>query len=160
MRREYRGAAALSILTSILGGSVADLTILCNDLTNWPTGVGSKPFYVVIDRGKANEEKVLCASRTGNSITVYNDGITNGRAADGTAISTHSVNATIEHVFTATDADEANAHVNASTGVHGITGHVVGDSDVQTLTGKTIDGALNTIKGIDVSSDLFMLGGM
>ena len=114
MRREYKGAAQSSVLTSALGASTADLTIFCNDLTNWPTGVSGRPFYVVIDRGKSNEEKILCSSRSGNTISVYNDGLTNGRAADGTPISQHSINAIIEHVFTATDADEANAHVNSA----------------------------------------------
>ena len=33
-------------------------------------------------------------------------------------------------------------HVNASTGVHGVTGSVVGTSDSQTLSNKVIDGAL------------------
>jgi hypothetical protein len=46
---------------------------------------------------------------------VYNSGLVNGRAADDTSITAHSSNAVIEHVFTATDADEANAHVNTST---------------------------------------------
>lgn len=114
MRREYKGAAQTAYLTSALGSSTVDLTITCNDLTNWPTGISGRPFYVVIDRGKSNEEKILCASRTGNSISVYNVGLTNGRAADGTPISAHSINAVIEHVFTATDADEANAHVNSA----------------------------------------------
>lgn len=114
MRREYKGGAQSSVLTSALGSSTADLTILCNDLTNWPTGTGSRPFYVVIDRGKSNEEKILCSSRSGNTLSVYNVGGTNGRAADGTPISQHSINAVIEHVFTATDADEANSHVNSA----------------------------------------------
>lgn len=112
MRREYKGGAQSSVLTVELGASTADLTITCNDLTNWPTGVSGRPFYVVIDRGKSNEEKILCSSRSGNVITVYSSGLTNGRAADGTPISSHTINAVIEHVFTATDADEANAHVN------------------------------------------------
>ena len=72
MRREYRGAAQSSVLTSALGGTTADLTIYCNDLTNWPTGINGRPFYVVIDRGKSNEEKILCASRSANTITVCN----------------------------------------------------------------------------------------
>ena len=97
MRREYRGAAQTAYLTSALGASTADLTISCNDLTNWPTGIAGRPFYVVIDRGKTNEEKILCASRSSNTISVYNVGLTNGRAADGTPISAHSINAVIEH---------------------------------------------------------------
>lgn len=163
MRREYKGAAAATVLTTVLGGSVSDLEIFCNDLTNWPTGFGGRPFYVVIDRGKANEEKVLCSSRTGNTLTVFTDGITNGRGADDTSISTHSINSTIEHVYTAVDADEANAHVNTGTGVHGLTGNVVGDTDAQELTNKTIDYTKNAITNLPSKSNMqnvFMLGGM
>lgn len=112
MRRSYKGAAQASKLTADLGGSTSDVTIYCEDLTNWPTGVGSRPFFIVIDRGKSNEEKILCSSRTGNVLTVYDDGLNNGRGADDTSITAHTANAVIEHVFTATDADEANAHVN------------------------------------------------
>lgn len=138
MRRSYEGAAQAAVLTSALGGSTADLTIYCDDLTNWPTGTGGYPFFVCIDRGKATEEKILCSSRSGNTLTVYNSGGTNGRAADDTSITAHAVNATIEHTFTATDADEANAHVNASAAVHGLTGSVVGTTDTQVLTNKTL----------------------
>jgi len=138
MRRSYEGAAQSAVLTSALGGSTADLTIYCDDLTNWPTGTGGRPFFVCIDRGKATEEKILCAARAGNVLTVYNADGTNGRAADDTSITAHSINATIEHTFTATDADEANAHVNASSVVHGLSGSVVGTSDIQTLTSKTL----------------------
>ena len=114
MRRSYAGAAQSAKLTDDLGASTADVTIYCDDLTNWPTGVGGYPFYIAIDRGKSNEEKILCSSRTGNVLTVYDDGLTNGRAADGTSITAHTANATVEHVATATDADEANAHVNTA----------------------------------------------
>lgn len=115
MRREYQGAAQSAYLTVSLGGTTGDLTIYCDDLSNWPTGVSGRPFYVVIDRNTAAEEKILCASRAGNVISVYNSGAVNGRGADDTSITAHSNNAVIEHVFTATDADEANAHVNDST---------------------------------------------
>lgn len=114
MRREYQGAAQSARLTVSLGGTTGDLTIYCDDLSNWPTGVSSRPFYVVIDRNTSAEEKILCASRSGNVLTVYNDAF-NGRGADDTSITAHSNNAVIEHVFTATDADEANSHVNDST---------------------------------------------
>lgn len=111
MRREYQGAAFAAQLTAGLDGSASALTIYCDDLTNWPTGAIG-PFYVVIDRGLATEEKILCSSRTGNTLTVWTSGGSNGRAADDTNITSHNINSTIEHVFTATDADEANAHVN------------------------------------------------
>jgi hypothetical protein len=119
MRREYSGGAAPTYLTSALGSSTADLTISCSDLANWRIGGGTNPFFVVIDRGTLVEEKILCSSRSANTITVYNDGITVGRGADDTNIVSHGVNAIIEHVFTATDADEANLHVNTTGNPHG-----------------------------------------
>lgn len=111
MRREYVGAAFASVLTEPLAASAGATTITADDLTNWPTG-SPGPFYIVVDRGLPNEEKILCVSRSGNILSVYDTDGMNGRAADGTSISAHTINATIEHVFTATDADEANAHVN------------------------------------------------
>lgn len=112
MRREYVGGAQPARLTAPLGNTTLDLTISCDDLANWPTGTGGTPFYVVINRGTASEEKILCASRTGNTLTVYDVGLVNGRAADDTSITAHASNSVIEHVFTATDADESNAHIN------------------------------------------------
>lgn len=170
MRREYQGAAFASVLTQNLGASTGDTTIYCDDLTNWPTGAIG-PFYVVIDRGLATEEKILCVSRTGNTLTVLNDGVTNGRAADDTTIAAHNANAEIEHVFTATDADEANLHVNSSSGVHGLTGSVVGTTDTQTLSNKTltnptINGATlagniaftGTTEGLELTSPFLLMG--
>lgn len=139
MRRQYAGGAQAAQLTTGLGGSTADQTIYCTALTNWPDGsIG--PFFIVINRGKANEEKVLCQSRSGNVLTVYDNGVTNGRAADGTPISSHGSNSVVEHVSTATDDNEANLHVNSTSGVHGLSGAVVGTTDTQTLTNKTISG--------------------
>jgi hypothetical protein len=146
MRRSYEGAAQAAKLVSPLGGSTADQTIFCDNLTNWPTGVSDRPFFVVIDRGKSSEEKILCASRSGNTLTVYDNGIVNGRAADDTSITAHSTNAVIEHVFTATDADEANAHVNNTTSAHGLTiADVITVSNTKTLANKTISSSNNTL---------------
>jgi len=160
-RREYKGAAQAAVLTVALGGSTGDLTITCDDLTNWPTGTGGKPFYIVIDRGLASEEKILCSSRSANIMTVFDDGIATGRGADDTAVVAHSNNAVVEHVFTATDADEANAHVNASTGVHGISGAVVGTTDSQTVSNKTLNNTTFTgnVSGLEVGlNPLFLIG--
>ena len=165
MRRSYSGGAKPAYLDVALGGTTGDLTIECDDLTNWPTG-SPGPFYIVIDRNLVSEEKILCSSRSGNTITVYSSGLSTGRGADGTTIASHAIGAEVEHVFTATDADEANAHVNASSGVHGLTGNVVGDTDTQTLTNKTLtDVSINgatfsgTIEGIEVGLNPFFLIG-
>ena len=129
MRREYVGGAQAARLTAGLGGTTSNLTISCDNLTNWPTGANGRPFYVVINRGTASEEKILCASRSGNTLSVYDVGLVNGRGADDTSITSHASNSIIEHVFTATDADEANLLVNllTTTGdiiVYGTTGNV------------------------------------
>jgi hypothetical protein len=151
MRRQYAGGAKPTVLTTSLGGSTANLTIVGQDFTNYPDGsVG--PFYIVIDRGEVTEEKILCASRVTNTITVYNTGLVNGRGNDGTSVVAHTVGATVEHVFTATDANEANAHVNSSSAVHGVSGALVGVSDTQTLTNKTISGTNNTLSNIPQAS--------
>lgn len=151
MRREYQGAAQSARLSVALGGTVGDLTIYCDDLTNWPTGVSGRPFYVVIDRNTSAEEKILCASRSGNVISVYNVGGNNGRGADDTSITAHSNNAIIEHVFTATDADEANSHVNDSTSdVHP---QYVLESTVNAKGDLLIGTANDTVSRLGVGTD-------
>jgi hypothetical protein len=154
MRREYKGAAPESSLAVALDDNPStDLTIYCNNLSNWPTGVDGRPFYVVIDRGKANEEKILCASRSSNTLSVWTDGITTGRGQDDTTTSFHNANAKIEHVFTATDADEANAHVNTSLNVHGIadTSDLVLDSDPR-LTNERVP-TNNSVSAAKIQTD-------
>jgi hypothetical protein len=140
MRREYRGGARRAQLTQPLGGSTADLVITCSNLDNWPTGTGGRPFFIVVGRNTPTEEKILCISRSGNVITVFNDGLTVGRGADDTPIIAHNIGEEVEHIFTATDANEANAHVNETTGTaHGLViANVVTTTGTQTLTNKTL----------------------
>ena len=136
-RRSYAGA---STPTTISGGITnASTTVSITDATNWPSG----SFSFVIDPGLSSEEKILATSRSGTTITITT------RGYDGTTASSHSNGAVIYPVPTAIDFDEANAHTNASSGVHGATGSVVGTSDTQTLTNKSLSDS--TTKIIDVT---------
>jgi hypothetical protein len=112
MRFQHSGGAA----PTTISGQMTDVTLDPFDIeqvVGWPDGsVG--PFFVVIDRGLLTEEKLLIASRVGNRLTILE------RGADGTPQQPHADGAVIEHVFSAREADEANAHVEATGGVHGL----------------------------------------
>ena len=136
-RREYKGAATPCTIVSTITSSSTTITI--SDATNWPTG----SFSIVIDPGLAGEEKLLIASRTSTTLTVTT------RGYDNTTASAHTTGAIIYPVPTAVDFDEANSHVNSSSGVHGLTGSVVGDADTQTLTNKKLSDSTTTI--VDVT---------
>lgn len=129
-RREHNGAAPSTTLSSPIA-SGSDTTFVIASGTNWPTG-STGVFIVTIDRGQSTEERILCASRTGTTITVTT------RGYDGTTAQAHAASATVEHTIAGVELDELNLHgVNTST-VHGVAGNVVGTSDTQTLTNKTL----------------------
>ena len=135
-RYEHTGGAKATTLSVDLGGLGTDLTIHGTDLSGWPSG-GVGNFWAVMGRGTLLEEKVKCSVRSGTvggTLTV----VTAGRGQDGTTTQVHLAGTTLEHCWTALEADEANAHINATTAVHGLAGAVVGTSDSQTLTGKTL----------------------
>jgi microcystin-dependent protein len=139
-RREYKAGRP----TTLTGGGLAiggtSFTI-AND-TNWPTG-SDYPFWVTIDGGEANEERILCSLRSGTSVTVA----ASGRGKESTTESNHASGASVWPSWSATDADEANAHIEStgyashSRSVHGIAsgeGVVVGTLKTQELTNKTL----------------------
>lgn len=109
-RRDYAGGAVSTTLTS--GITATSLTLTIASATNWPLG-SNGPFFIVIDRGLSTEEKVLVTSRSGTTLTVAS---TANRGVDGTTAASHGSGATVEHSFSATDFDEANAHINDTTG--------------------------------------------
>ena len=112
MRIEHSGNATISTLSASITDS--DVTISCVDLTNWSDGsIGD--FYGSINKGTGTEEKIRFSGRTGNVLAVAERGV------DGTTAQSHAINSSIEHVWTAVEADEANAHQEATTGtVHGL----------------------------------------
>lgn len=136
-RRYYTNFAPTQNLSSgITSGSP---TLNCSSLSGWPT---SYPFTATIDYGLSSAEIVLVTNISGTLATVT-------RGYDGSVAVAHTAGATFDLTPSAKDLDEANSHINSTSGVHGISGNVVGTSDVQTLTNKTFSGttAFATITG-------------
>lgn len=100
-RRSYSGASATCTLASSIssGDTTASLT---GTTTAWPA-TASGPFYMVIDPGLSTEEKVLVGARSTGSLSSITRGV------DGTTAVSHSAGAVCYPVFTAVDADQANA---------------------------------------------------
>lgn len=104
--------------------------------SNWP----ATPFTAVLDIGNSIQEPVDVTNVSGTTWTVT-------RAIDGTTAFAHATNATVTHADIGRDFREARAHIDASSSndstghaVHGLAvgSAVVGTTDAQTLTNKTI----------------------
>ena len=106
-RRSYAGAAPACTLTNaITSGDTSAL--LTGDVTNW-NNTADGAFFMVIDPGLSTEEKVLVGSRSGSALSSITRGV------DGTSAASHNAGATCYPVFTAVDADQANAVAAALT---------------------------------------------
>jgi hypothetical protein len=136
----YSDLAAQTTLSTGISDSSTSITV--NSVSGFP---GSFPYYLVIDRSTASREVVEVTNAVGTVLDVV-------RGESTTVALSHSAGAVVEHCAPSefyTDAEsrgEASvAHIAASSGVHGVVGDVVGDTDSQTLENKTIVVENNTI---------------
>ena len=126
-------ASTLSLFGTLDGVSATNSITLTAAPTGWPSTL---PYFAVVDPGTASEEVVSVTAASGTSMT-----ITRGSAMTtpyGSATKSHQNGALIKHVASAADYDEANAHVNVVGAAHGTSSALVGLSDVQTLSNKTL----------------------
>lgn len=144
-RYQHAGAAAPTSLAS--GITDSDDTLDLVDGSGYPDGsVG--PFYLLINAGGANEEKVLGGTRASTTVS----GVLRGQ--DDTTPQSHNAGEPVEHVFTAVEADQANALVQrAPSG----TAALVDLSSAQALSTKTLDAA-SSIGGVTGSQLATLLG--
>jgi hypothetical protein len=140
--RKYSSRSQQTTLSAALtaGGTTATV-VSGTSLLGGATISSGQTFTVVIDPDTALEEIVDVTAVSTNTLTIT-------RGIDGSSGVAHSAGAVVRHMAIGRDYREANTHIEASSGVHGLTGSVVGTSDTQTLTNKTISAADNTLTGV------------
>lgn len=116
-RKQYVGNATDTTLGVLIDAD--DLTIVLADATNYPTGGANGRFVLAIGWETDLEEKVLCESRVGTTVTVA----TGGRGHDGTTPQAHAAGVPIAHVWDAESADQVNRYANLQTGKGDIVVH-------------------------------------
>lgn len=139
-RRYYSSTAQRTTLASPL--SAGATTMIVASTSGFP---GTRPYTLVIDPDGPSEEIVTVTAASGTTLTVV-------RGEDGTVATSHDLGATVWHGFTARDLSEPQAHIDADSAVHGVMGNVVGTTDAQTLSNKTMSGADNTFTDIPQSA--------
>jgi hypothetical protein len=139
--RKYSSRSQQTTLTGALTSSGTSATVVSGTaLLGGVTISAGETFTVVIDPDTALEEIVDVTAVSTNTLTIT-------RGIDGSTGQAHSAGAVVRHMAIGRDYREANTHIEATTG-HGATGAVVGTTNTQTLTNKTISAADNTLTGV------------
>lgn len=138
MTWHYSNTSVETSLTVFCSSVATTMTV--QSTTGFPV---SFPYSLIVDYGQSTREVVSVTSAVGAVLTI-------SRGQDGTSAGDHSVGAVVVHGVVARDLSEPQAHIAASTNVHGVGSSVsvVGTTTTQTLTNKSLDGSTNTITNI------------
>ena len=145
-RRYYSSTAQRTSLAAPLSNSAT--TMIVASTAGFPA---TRPYTLVVDPDTINEEIVTVTAASGTTLTVI-------RGEDGATAVAHDLGAIVWHGFTGRDLGEPQAHMDSNNAVHGVTGSVVGTSDTQTLTNKSMSGSDNTFSNIPQSAVTGLVG--
>lgn len=135
-QRFYINTSKEATLLASVGTADVTFNLSGSGMVNVPAA----PFTIRIDPDTPQEEVCLVTAGSATSLTVT-------RGFDGTSTFSHTAGAKVRHVVVAEFFNKADAHVEASINVHGLTGGaaVVGTTQLQTLSGKTLNDSITDV---------------
>ena len=155
--RNYSSRSQQTTLTSAVTAGASTMVVQSGTaLLGGQSIPAGTTFTIVVDPDTALEEIVDATAVSTNTFTIT-------RGVDGSSGQAHSAGAVVRHMAIGRDYREANTHIEASTGVHGISNSssVVGTIDTQTLTNKTLTSPTitnPTISGTNVDASIVFEG--
>lgn len=128
MSRNYSSIASEKQLASNVTNVATQITL------DNATGLPTAPFMLVLNPD-TNIEEIVLVDADQSGVTSPTFKVT--RAQDGTTAQVHTAGQVVRHMIVGSDLQLVSTHTDA-TAAHGATGAVVGTTNTQTLTNKTL----------------------